>query len=209
LSVLEIRTEIERKAEEETSRIIANAKQEAEKITVESNAKLEALRNEKTKTLTRALDTEQKAELAVSRMEQKGQLLRQKSEWANRVFEEARKRLVDISEKGGAEYREFLSKLILEGITRIEGNRFIVEANSRDAETIKKGLSTILERAAKIKNEKIDLQVKSSPTILLGGVIVSNAAMTQYYNNTLDARVSQAEQKLSGDVYKIIFKTGD
>ncbi len=209
MSVLEIRTEIERKAEEETSRIIANAKQEAEKITAESNAKLEALRNEKTKTLTRALDTEQKAELAVSRMEQKGQLLRQKSEWANRVFEEARKRLVDISEKGGAEYREFLSKLILEGITRIEGNRFIVEANSRDAETIKKGLSTILERAAKIKNEKIDLQVKSSPTILLGGVIVSNAAMTQYYNNTLDARVSQAEQKLSGDVYKIIFKTGD
>jgi vacuolar-type H+-ATPase subunit E/Vma4 len=116
---------------------------------------------------------------------------------------------VDISEKGGAEYREFLSKLILEGITRIEGNRFIVEANSRDAVTIKKGLRTILERAAKIKNEKIDLQVKSSPTILLGGVIVSNAAMTQYYNNTLDARVSQAEQKLSGDVYKIIFKTGD
>jgi vacuolar-type H+-ATPase subunit E/Vma4 len=209
LSVLEIRTEIERKAEEEASRIIANAKQEAEKITAESNAKLEALRNEKTKTLTRALDTEQKAELAVSRMEQKGQLLQQKSEWANRVFEEARKRLVDISEKGGAEYREFLSKLILEGITRIEGNRFIVEANSRDAETIKKGLSAILERAAKIKNEKIDLQVKSSPTISLGGVIVSNGAMTQYYNNTLDARISQAEQNLSGDVYKIIFKTGD
>jgi vacuolar-type H+-ATPase subunit E/Vma4 len=209
LSVLEIGTEIERKADEEVSRIIANAKQEAEKITAESNAKLETLRNEKTKTLTRALDTEQKAELAVSRMEQKGQLLQQKSEWANRVFEEARKRLVDISEKGGAEYREFLSKLILEGITRIEGNRFIVEANSRDAETIKKGLSTILERAAKIKNEKIDLQVKSSPTISLGGVIVSNGAMTQYYNNTLDARVSQAEQKLSGDVYKIIFKTGD
>jgi vacuolar-type H+-ATPase subunit E/Vma4 len=205
LSALELRTEIEKKAEEEASRLIANARQEAEKIVAEAKMKAEAVRNEKIKTLKRALETEEKAELAVSRMEQKGRLLQLKSEWANRVFEEAGRRLVEMAEKGGLEYRELLSKLILEGIKKIKGDSFIVEANARDVEVIRKELKAILEKAGRIKNAKIELDVRSSPAVSSGGVIVSTGDLTQYYNNTLDARLSLAQQRLSGEAYKIIF----
>lgn len=208
MSVLELKTEIERKAEEEASRIIENAKQEAEKMLAEANTKMKTLRDEKTKTLMRALDTEERAELAVSRMDLKGELLQLKSSWADRVFEEAGKRMAEMSQKSGPEYREFLSKLVLEGISKIKGKKFTVEANSRDAEAIRKELKTILERGAKIKNEKIELQVKTSPAISLGGVVVSTEDMTQYYNNILEARLSQARENLSGEVHKITFKTG-
>lgn len=208
MSVLELRTEIEKKATEEASRILENAKEEAERIIAEANAKTDTLRDEKTKTLMRALDTEERAELAVARMDRKGEILQLKSEWANRVFEEAGKRMAEMSEKSSPEYREVLSKLILEGIVKMRGNRFVVEANSRDVEAIRKEVKIVSERAAKMKNERIDLQVKTQPTISLGGVVVSTEDKTQYYNNTLEACLSYAQQNLTGEVYKIIFKIG-
>ena len=208
MSVLELKTEIERKAEEEVSRILQNAREEAEKIVSEANAKQVALRDEKSKTLMRALDTEAMAELAVSRMNRKGELLQLKSGWADRVFEEARKRITEMAEKSGSEYREYLRKLILEGISKIKGNKLIVEANARDVEVVKKELKTILEGGAKIKNEKIELKLKAQSG-MSGGVIVSTEDMTKYYNNTLEARLSYAQQNLSGEVYKILFKMGE
>jgi vacuolar-type H+-ATPase subunit E/Vma4 len=209
LSVLELNTEIEKKATEEAFRILEDAREEAEKIIAEANAKTESLRNEKTKTLTRALDTEERAELAVARMDRKGEILQAKSDWANRVFEEAGKRLAETSAKGSAEYHEFLGKLILEGIAKMRGNRFIVEANSRDVEAIRREIKAISEKATKMKNERIDLQLKTQPTISLGGIIVSTEDKTQYYNSTLEARLSHAQQNLTGEVHKIIFKTGE
>jgi len=208
LSVAELKTQIERKAEEEASRIIEDAKQEAEKILSQASTRMNALRDEQTKTLVRALDTEERAELAVSRMDVKGELLQLKSSWADRVFEEAGKRMTELSHKSGPEYREFLGKLILEGISKVKGSKFTVAANSRDAEAIKKELKTILERGTKIKNEKIELEVKTSSAASLGGVIVSTEDMTQYFNNTLEARLSQARETLSGEIHKIMFKTG-
>ena len=208
MSVIELKTQIERKAEEEATKIIENAKQEAERMLSQSSTRMNALRDEQTEALMRMLDTEERAELAVSRMDMKGELLQLRSSWADRVFEETSKRMVEMSQKSGLEYREFLGKLILEGISKIKGNKFIVEANSRDSEAIKKELKTILERGAKIKNQKIELQVKTSSTISSGGVVVSTEDMTQYFNNTLEARLSQARETLSGEIHKIVFKTG-
>jgi vacuolar-type H+-ATPase subunit E/Vma4 len=142
-------------------------------------------------------------------MDRKGEILQQKLKWANRVFEEAGKRMAEMSRKGGPEYRELLAQLILEGIAKMKGNRFIVELSSRDSEAVRKQLKTILERAKKTKNEKIELQIRTLSTMGLGGVIISTQDMTQYYNNTLEARLSNARQNLSGEVYRMMFKRGE
>jgi len=209
LSLLELETEIERKAEEEVSRIIENAKSEAERTIAEANARAEALRDEKSETLTRELNTEGRAELAISRMCWKGELLRLRSGWADRVFEETEKRIAEMAENDRPGYRELLIELILEGIAKTRGNKFIAEANSRDVEAIRKELQTILARAAKIKNDTVVVQTRALPTATLGGVVVRTEDSTQYYNNILEARLSAAKRNLAGKVYKILFRAGE
>ena len=209
MSVLELKSEIQRRAEEEASKILENARKEAEKLLAEANSKVEALREEKTKSLMRSLETEERAELAISRMDQKGEILKTKSQWAGRVFEEAGKRLAEMADKGGSDYRELLSKLILEGILKTKGNKFIAEVDSKDVDAIKKELKPILDRAAKIKNEKIELEIKALSADSMGGIILSTEDMTRYYNNTLEARLSSARQDLAGEIHKIMFKAGE
>jgi len=209
MSVLELKSEIQRRAEEEASKILENARKEAEKLLAEANSKVEALREEKTKSLMRSLETEERAELAISRMDQKGEILKTKSQWAGRVFEEAGKRLAEMADKGGSDYRELLSKLILEGILKTKGNKFIAEVDSKDVDAIKKELKPILDRAAKIKNEKIELEIKALSADSMGGIILSTEDMTRYYNNTLEARLSGARQNLAGEIHKIMFKAGE
>jgi len=209
LSAQELKTEIESRAEEEASRILGNARGEGEKIVTEAKRKAETLRDERTKTLMRQLDAEETAELAMSRMELRRQFLQAKSEWTNRVFEEAGKRIVEMAQKSKQEYRELLSKLILEGTAKIMRDKFIVEANPRDAEAIKENLKNILEEVQNNKKKKVTLQIMASPTITLGGVIVSTEDRIQYYNNTLEACLSAARQNLAGGLHRVLFKVGE
>jgi len=205
LSLQELQSEIERKAEEEASKILEAAKQEAERIVGEATAKAASLREERTKALKKELDAREKAELAISRMDRKGDLLRAKSGWAERVFEAAEKRIGKIAETGGPEYHELLSTLILEGITELNGSKFLVETTSRDKEAISKALGTITERASKIKKSKVVLQVWVLQTRTLGGVVVSTEDRVQYFNNTLEARLLAASRKLEGEIRTMLF----
>jgi vacuolar-type H+-ATPase subunit E/Vma4 len=208
LSFQELQAEIDRKAEEEASRILEAAKKEAEKIVTEASARAANLRENRTKALERQLDTQERAELAVARMNGKGELLRVKAGWTKRVFEEVEKRIVKIAEEGGPEYHELLSNLILEGITEMNGSKFIIETDSRDKEAISKTLGIITERAGKIKNGKVVLQIGMLQTSTLGGVVVSTEDRIQYFNNTLEARLAAASRKLEGTIRQILVGPG-
>jgi vacuolar-type H+-ATPase subunit E/Vma4 len=209
LTLQELQSEIERKAEEEASRTLETAKQEAQKIVAEAIAKAASLREERTEALERELDARERAELAIARMDRKGELLRVKSGWAKRVFEEVERRIAKMAENGGSEYYELLSNLILEGITEMNGNKFIVETNSRDRKAIGDVLGTIAERAGKIKNGKVVLQVGTLQTRTLGGVVVSTEDRVQYFNNTLEARLSAASRNVEGAIRRMLFGAGE
>ena len=47
-------------------------------------------------------------------MDQKGEILKLKSEWASKVFEEVEKKVKEMSEKRTMEYRNLLNKLVIE-----------------------------------------------------------------------------------------------
>jgi len=205
LSLQELQSEIERKAEEEASKTLEAAKQEAERIVGEATARAASLREERTKALKRELDAWEKAELAITRMDRKGDLLRAKSGWAERVFEAAEKRIGKLAETDGPAYHELLSTLILEGITELNGSKFLVETNSRDKEAVGKVIGTITERAGKIKKGKVVLQLGTLQTRTLGGVVVSTEDRVQYFNNTLEARLLAASRKLEGEIRTMLF----
>jgi vacuolar-type H+-ATPase subunit E/Vma4 len=209
LSLQALQSEIERKAQEEASSILETARAEAEKIVAEAVAKAANLRDERTKALRREIDAQERSELAIARMDRKGDLLRVKSVWTNRVFEEVEKRVTRMAENGGREYDELLANLTLEGISKMNGSKFIVETSLRDKETISNLLGTIAEKASKAKNDKVTLQLETLPTRTLGGVVVSTEDRAQYFNNTLEARLAATSRKLEGTVRQILFGTGD
>jgi len=205
LSLQKLTAEIEKKAEDEASRIIEIARQEAQKIVAEANVRAASLKDERARTVERELGARERAELAIARMEGKGGLLRVRSEWAKRVVEEVEKRIAKMAENGGHEYNELLCDLIIEGITAMNGAKFVVEATSRDSRAISNDLGTLAERAGKIKNGRVSLQTKTLNTKTLGGVVVSTEDRVQYFNNTLEARLSAASRNLEGVISKILF----
>jgi len=209
LSLQALQSEIERKAQEEASSILEAARAEAEKIVAEANAKAANLRDERTRALRGKIDAQEKAELAVARMDRKGDLLRVKSGWTKRVFEEVEKRVTKMAENGGREYNELLANLTLEGISKMNGSKFIIETSLRDKEAISNLLGTITERASKLKNDKVTLHLETLQTKTLGGAVVSTEDQVQYFNNTLEARLAAASQKLEGTIRQILFGPGD
>ena len=125
------------------------------------------------------------------------------------MFEEVEKRITKMAENGGREYDDLLANLTLEGISKMNGNKFIVETSPRDKEPISRFLATITERASKLKNDKITLQLDTLQTKTLGGVSISTEDKVQYFNNTLEARLAVASRKLEGTIRQILFGTGD
>jgi vacuolar-type H+-ATPase subunit E/Vma4 len=209
LSLLELQAEIDKKTEDQISRILDEARQEAEKVVAEANVRAEILKDERGKALMKEFDAEGRAQLAISRMDRKGELLLLKREWAQRAFGEAEKRIAGMAEKSGLEYRELLGKLILEGVAKMKGSRFIVEANSRDLQLIKKEMANISVKAAAIKRDKVELETRLIPKSGLGGAVISTEDSAQNYNNTLEARLAAVTQNFAGEVHKVLFAVGN
>jgi vacuolar-type H+-ATPase subunit E/Vma4 len=209
LSIQALEAEIERKAEQEASSIRATAEAEAQKIVDEAAAKGAGLRDERLKALQREINAQEKAELAVARMGRKGDLLRVKSKWAERVIEEAEKRITKMADSGGQEYHELLANLTIDGITKMNGNKFTVEVTPRDNGAISSLLETITARASKLKDDKVAIQLGTLKTKSLGGVVVSTEDGVQYFNNTLEARLSAASRQLEATIHEILFPAGE
>ena len=168
MSLQQLQSEIEKKAEDEATRILHAANQEAQKIVAEAETKASSVRGERTAALKRELDAQEKAQLAIARMERKGELLQVKANWAKRIFDEAEKKLGEMAQERGREYHELLNNLVLEGIKKIDGTKFIVEVNSRDKEIVKPILNTITQKAGKIKNSEIVLRMESLQSRTIG-----------------------------------------
>jgi vacuolar-type H+-ATPase subunit E/Vma4 len=209
LSLSRIRSEIDKKTEEEISRILENAKHESEGLIAQANARADTIRKERSSTLAKELEEEERSQLAILRMNLRGELLRLKQKWNSRVFEQAEERIEQLARKDGPEYRDLLRKLVLESITNLKGNKFIIEANSRDQEIIAGDLRIISERAMRTKKEQVQLQTRLMPKKGLSGVVVYTEDGSQQYDNTLDARLFAASQNLAGHISKILFGTGE
>jgi vacuolar-type H+-ATPase subunit E/Vma4 len=209
LSLSAIKSEIDQKTEQEISKILENSKHEAEDVIAQANARAEAIRRERCKALENELDEEERSQLAILRMNLRGDMLRLKQKWSSAVFERAKERIKQLAEKDGPEYRELLRKLVLEGAANLKGDRFIVEANPRDQKMIAEDLRIISEKATKTKKEQVHFQTRPMPRIGLGGVVIYAEDGTQEYDNTLDARLMAASQNLAGQINKILFGTGE
>jgi V/A-type H+-transporting ATPase subunit E len=186
------------KAEIESKRIIEDAKKKAELL----------LEGKKQKWAKEELAKE-RAELAILRIGHKSELVKLKSQWLDRTFEEASKRLNKMAKDvDSTTYKQFVTGLVIEGALNMKGSKFIIQADSNSANLIKKNLKTISKMISDSKKAEVDLRLDSNP-ITSVGVIVQSADSRQYYNNTLEARLADVRHRLSGDLYSMLFKEGE
>jgi len=90
----------------------------------------------------------------------------------------------------------------------MKGSKFTIQADSKTADLIKKNLKTISRMISDSKKAEVDLQMDVNPTASVG-VIIQSADRRQYYNNTLEARLSDVRRRLSGELYSLLFSEGE
>jgi vacuolar-type H+-ATPase subunit E/Vma4 len=190
--------EIQKKAENETSQIIEESKKKAQNIIEERKHKA-----------TQDKITRERSELAILRMKQNTELVKIKSEWLDRAFDEAQKKLFELlKDTNSPTHKKFLDDIIVEGIVNMKGSKFIIQSNQKIIDLIKKNSSTITKSASKAKGENIQLKFEQNPDISIG-VIIQSDDNRQYYNNTLEARLTGIKESYGGDVYTLLFEGVD
>ena len=86
------------------------------------------------------------------------------------------------------DYGAILNKLVVEGASAMGGNEFVVSANKRDMNYLRKNLKKI---DGALKNATLRLDEK--PSDILSGVVVKNPSGNKIYYNTLEGRLEKVK----------------
>lgn len=209
MSIQDIKSQIMRETESEVQDMLDKAGIESERIIEDAKKKAELLLEEQKQKRAKEVLTKERAELAILRIGHKSELVELKSQWLDRAFKEARERLLELAEDtDSTTYRQFITGLVVEGALNMKGSAFTIQADRNAADVIKKNLKAISKIISDSKKAEVDLRLDSNPITSIG-VIVQSADSRQYYNNTLDARLADVKQRLSGDLYSMLFKEGE
>lgn len=209
MSITNFVTYIEKETKSEIQEIQSKSENEVNQIIEESEKKAQAIIEEQKHKMAQEKLTRERSELAILRMKQNTELVKTKSEWLDRAFDEAQKKLIELlKDANSPTYKKFLNDIVVEGIVSMKGSKFIIQSNQKTNDILKKNSTTITKSASKAKGENIDLKFEQNPDIRVG-VIIQSDDKRQYYNNTLEARLTATRESFGGDVYTLLFEGVD
>ncbi|OGD52496.1 hypothetical protein A3K80_06790 [Candidatus Bathyarchaeota archaeon RBG_13_38_9] len=209
MSITNFVTHIEKETKSEIEEIQRKSENEANQIVEESKKKVQAIIEEQKHKMAQEKLTRERSELAILRMKQNTELVKTKFEWLDRAFDEAQKKLFELLENTNSPtYKKFLNDIVVEGIVSMKGSKFIIQSNQKTNDLLRKNSTTITKSASKAKGENIDLKFEQNPDIHIG-VIIQSDDKRQYYNNTLEARLTATRESFGGNVYTLLFERVD
>ncbi len=209
MSITNFATHIEKETKSEIEEIRRKAENEANQIVEESKKKAQDIIKEQKHKMAQEKFIRERSELAIIRMKQNTELVKTKSEWLDRAFDEAQKKLFELlKDTNSPTYKKFLNDIIVEGIVSMKGSKLIIQSDQKTNDLLKKNSATITKSASKVKGDNIDLKFEQNPGIRIG-VIIQSDDKRQYYNNTLEARLTGTRESFSGDVYTLLFEGVD
>ena len=104
---------------------------------------------------------------------------------------------------GDEEYKDSLSKMIMEATTEIGSNDLILQLNEADTQKFKDDLSSQGSDSFEIEGIKFTL---GEPIDAIGGAILKTANGDIEVNNTIEARLERFKSILRSEVAEILFK---
>jgi len=203
MSLQSLKSSIEEITKQKASALIEEATKEAERIVEEAKRKAEELREKAIKARKDELEAIEKSVLSIEELQWKKKILGRKAEILEKIFSEAERRIAQMA--GESAYRSFLKNVAAEGIMRIPASEYLIIANKRDSEVLGGGLKEIEEEVQKAKRSQLTIEISDDHIDSLGGVLVSDKNMREYYNNTIEARISQSKMRLKGQFYRELF----
>ena len=184
------------RAEEKSREIIASAEEEVDKIRSESEKQIISLVGSELRAVSDRIVG--RAELEGRRM-----LMQTRQELLTDVFEDAERRLEEMADSMSPEYTETLMKLISESVSAIGGEVFIVSANERDMNYLKKNLSTINKNLRKTLGE-VTIKLEDEPYDITGGVVVRNDDASKTFYNTLKGKLNSVRSRTEAEVAQVL-----
>ncbi len=156
------------------------------------------------------------AERASLEAEFRMKLAEKRSEWIDKVVEEAVKRLSMFAQTD--EYRQALEKLVLQAVSQIEADKIVLEANEHDrkilaeiARNLKKPSSVrkLLEKhSLQLDPEKIvskEIMISDKPASILGGLRAHTPDSKIMVDYSLDLIIGQIARDMRARIARILF----
>jgi vacuolar-type H+-ATPase subunit E/Vma4 len=186
------------RAEERANKILKSAKEEVERIKSETEEQILSLVGSELRAVRDRI-------VGSAELEGRKMVMLSRQELLSQVFEDAEKRLTQISDgkDKGTDYGEVLIKLIIETASAIGGEEIIVSANARDLEYLKKNLRKIRNQVKDATRGAV-LNLDEEPIDVIGGVVVRNSDSTKIFHNTLEGRLVNTRGRVEAQVAKIL-----
>ncbi|WP_296786879.1 V-type ATP synthase subunit E [Methanobrevibacter sp.] len=190
-------------AQEKADGIIQDANAEVSQINANAEKTAEA---EKTKILEngkKQSDMRYQQIISEAKMNARRAELGAKEDVIEAAFNQAIGELKTKAASGDEEYKDSLSKMIMEATEEIGSNDLILQLNEADTKKFKDDLSSQGSDSFEIEGIKFTL---GEPIDAIGGAILKTANGDIEVNNTIEARLERFKSILRSEVAEILFK---
>jgi len=195
-------------ADEDVSKITAEAQANAEEIRKDAELKANSEAQDIINTGTREARREKQRILADARLKAKRKLMSMQEQLMQAVFEQATRhiqQLVVKGEDGEYKYDTIITDFTREATEIIGQQSLQLSFNQRDRDRFQPLLSKISQNISQSLGKKITLSIAEKTIPTLGGVNVKSEDGTVGVDNTIESRMIRFNEKLKADVTRILF----
>ena len=184
-------------AQEKADGIIQDANAEVSQINANAEKTAEAEKGKKQS------DMRYQQIISEAKMNARRAELGAKEDVIEAAFNQAIGELKIKASSGDEEYKDSLSKMIMEATNEIGSNDLILQLNEADTQKFKDDLSSQGSDSFEIEGIKFTL---GEPIDAIGGAILKTANGDIEVNNTIEARLERFKSILRSEVAEILFK---
>lgn len=200
-----IEESLKEEAEDEREEILKEANQKAEEIKSEARREADAKSDKIIEEGKREAKSIVKKILSNARMKARRKKLEFKDEMCQRVFEEAKDKLLELKENQ-EKYKEILKKLIKEGGLAVGGGDLEVLVSKSEDLLTQELIEEIGREISEETGKDTQLTLKKELKGKTGGAIVRRSDGSMQSDNTFEARLERMRDSLRTEVTKILFE---
>ncbi|UNQ72867.1 V-type ATP synthase subunit E [Infirmifilum sp. NZ] len=196
--------ELRAAAEEESRRILKEAEEQAQKILQEAAARAEEIRAQRIKQLIAEARQKAESELAPRRLEIRRKYLAERYSYALNYLESMLSQVVRELKQNPEYYDIFLSRRLEEAIQSMRASKLVVHPCTGDSQKVHK---IIREKLTALSKLKPDLEVSLGEEVeCSGGIIAVSSDGREYYNGTLEAKLTEIREKTFPELLSTLLK---
>jgi len=205
-SVERICSRIQEDGEKEIESILEKARQTGDDIVAKANRAGEEAAGKILKEAREKGEVARKRLLSSVNLEVKRAKLKAREEIVSAVHERVGKALAAYRKSG--DYASVLTGLVLEAVSALEGDSFIVRANAEDIDLIEGAVFPAVSKAVGREGRGISkLEVKAFERSVSGGVQVGVPGGNVIYDNTFEARLYRLREEIRNIIFEEVFSS--